>query len=152
MPSRRLWHLHVDDRSREIGWTIGSKTYRSRHESGHFGGFLHYDLAVPYNEGRPLPGWRVGLPQVYKGLAWDGRLLCIQPPKDEKFYMEFFVEPLGVPGALLCELFANLEMIPAEELHNAESLKAHATHVSQASHKVGRSSKSERYFRKQENV
>lgn len=101
---RRLWRIAVDDRSGEIGWTFGSKVFRSRHEDGKFGGFLHYDLAVPYNEGRPLPGWSVGLPQFHKGIPRDGRLLRITQPDGDSVYLDFFYEPLGVPGSLLCEL------------------------------------------------
>ncbi len=101
---RRQWRIQVDDRSNEIGWIIGSKVYRSRHEDGKFGGYLHYDLAVPYNEGKPLPGWSFGLPQMHKGVPFDGKLLRITPPGAEPIFVNFWYESTGVPGSLLCEL------------------------------------------------
>jgi hypothetical protein len=128
---RRQWSVIGDDRSREVGWVIGSKVYRSRVEEGKFGPEFHYDFALPWSDGKSLSGWRVGLPQFYKGVPYDGRLLRLDWPHGDKLYLEFFYEPTGVPGSLLCELMAHLDVIPAEEMNDAQQVgrKAHQAHV-----------------------
>ena len=117
---RRLWTVRGDDRSREVGWIIGSKVFRSRLESGKLGPEFHYDFAVPYNEGNSLREWGVSLPQFNNGIPWDGRLLRLDAPDGNVLLLDFFIEPLGVPGSLLCELFANLTVISQQETSHAQ--------------------------------
>ena len=148
---RRLWHVHVDERSREVGWTIGSKVYRSRLESGKLDG-LHYDLAVPYNEGRPMVGWRAGLPQFYKGVPYDGRLLRIDTPDGQEIFLEFMYEVSGVPGSLLCELIANFAEIPAEEMRDAQSNQPHQADVAKYADPARRPRNSREHLRREEGV
>lgn len=126
---RRLWHIHVDERSREIEFTIGSKVYRARHEDGKFGGYLHYDLAVPYNQGKPLPGWSFSLPQKHKNVPFDGKLLRIDPPNAEPIYVCFFYEATGCPGSLFSELIATTgELGDAKEKRSRRSALAAQPH------------------------
>lgn len=148
---RRLWHCHVDERSREIGWTIGSKVYRSRLESGKLDG-LHYELAVPYNEGRRMVGWRAGLPQFYKGVPYDGRLLRIDTPDGQEIFLEFMYEVSGVPGSLLCELIANFAEIPAEEMRDVQGQPAHQANVPKHADSPRRSRNAGQYLRREEGV
>lgn len=115
MAFRRLWKIHVDDRSREIGWILGSKVFRSRVESGLFGGYLHYDLAVPYNEGREVLGYTVGLPEVVRGIPTGGKILQLTDENGNDLFLEFWFENLGVPGSLYCELIHTLGVSDAKE-------------------------------------
>lgn len=121
-PPRRLWSVRVDERSKEVGWTIGSKVYRSRLEEGKLGSEFFYDFGTPWNLDKPMTGWSWGLPQLWRGFPHDGKLLRLRCASYE-LLLEFFYEPSGVPGSLLVELMHNLELIPIEEMNHVRKSK-----------------------------
>ncbi len=137
---RRNWTVRGDERSREVQWIIGSKVFRSRLESGRLGSEFHYDFAVPYNEDKSLRDWKVSLPQFNYGIPWDGKLLRLDAPDGNVLLLDFFLEPLGVPGSLLCELFANLTLLPSEEMSDAQEEQSGRSPVAAPAHSQRRKS------------
>lgn len=126
---RRVWAVHCDDRSNEVGWTLGSKVWRSRVEEGKFGSAFHYDFCIPYMENRPMTDWSWGLPQMWRGQPRDGKLLHLRAPNGDQLILDFFYEPTGIPGSLLAELMHNLTLIPVEEMEHEQGGLPQATVV-----------------------